>query len=125
MKTNMTYQTTRKITVTVVIAERIASITEERNSTWVNILCSRVNENAIVILTVCQKRQDKGIKKSQKGETSRSSPHGWERNNGTRGGRLFHFQMIMEIERSMHNPTILFVRGNIQFWLWTVQISRM
>jgi len=60
----------------VVIADKIESIMEERNNTWVNIRCSRVNENAIVIFIACQKKEEKGITKSQYGATRRSWPQG-------------------------------------------------
>lgn len=98
------------------IVDRIEIIIEERNNTWINIRCSRVNQNVTLRLSICQNKEEKGITNNQKGLTSLSSPHGRERNKGTSGGRLFHFHKMIETERTMHNPTIRFVRENIQFW---------
>jgi hypothetical protein len=53
------------MTVTVNIVDTIDRIIEEKKRTCVNMRCSRVNQNAILMFTTCQKKDEKGITKSQ------------------------------------------------------------
>lgn len=114
---------TRKITATVVIADNTEIIIEERNKTCVNIRCSRVSQKAVVMFMICQNIEEIGMVNNQKGLTSLSVPHGRDRRSGIRGGRLFHFHMMIEIEMMIQSPTILFVSGNIQFWFCAFHAS--